>query len=238
MRETLIQGHIKIQEVWMAEGKSSARAGDILRIARERNIPVRFKKNAELTQILPDVAHQGIIGFAGRFAYSDFERMIEFSLRNEDQALLIAADHITDEGNLGALIRTGAFFGANGLIFPKKRSARVSANVLKRSSGAYVYLPIARVVNMVRALDHLKRKGFWIIGTSSESPASIYSFDWRRDLVLVFGSEQRGLSRSVRERCDMMVSIPSSGYLDSLNVGVAAGVVLSEIFRQRNLQGP
>jgi 23S rRNA (guanosine2251-2'-O)-methyltransferase len=106
--------------------------------------------------------------------------------------------------------------------------------VLKRSSGAYVYLPIARVVNLGSALDLLRKRGFWIVGAAGGSSESIYQFDWTRDLVLVLGNEQKGLSQAARKRCHQIVGIPSSGHGESLNVSVAAGVILSEIVRQRN----
>jgi 23S rRNA (guanosine2251-2'-O)-methyltransferase len=238
VQETLIKGQPRIQEIWIAEGKKSGRTTEILRIAREQDIPIRRKKGAELSGLLPNIAHQGIVAFAKEFAYADLDYLIKISSKNQGQALLIAADHITDEGNLGALIRTAAFFGAHGLIIPKDRSARVTPQVLKRSSGAYVYLPVARVVNMGRALDLLAKKGFWIIGTSAKSAESIHQFDWNRDLVLILGGEQRGLSRSVQKRCHQVVSIAALGNVESLNVGVAGGVILSEIARQRKtLQG-
>ncbi len=234
VRDNLIRGKIKIEELWIAEGKKSGRIREILRIASERNIPIHYKKATHLSNLFPDIAHQGIVALAEGFSYSDLDHIINSSLQDQDQALLIAADHITDEGNLGALIRTAVFFRAHGLIIPKNRSAKVTSKVIKRSSGACVYFPIARVVNIGRSLDLLERKGFWIVGTSSDSSESIYNFDWDRDLVLVLGNEQRGLSRSAQQRCHQVVSIPSFGHVDSLNVSVACGVILSEIMRQRN----
>ena len=145
----------------------------------------------------------------------------------------MAADHITDEGNLGALMRTAAFFGAHGLVLPKDRSAGLSVRVRKISSGGYAHLPVARVVNLARTLEILKKQGLWIIGAAEEAHETIYGFDWKRDLVIVVGSEDRGLSRSVRARCDHLVSVPSRGSVNSLNVSVAAGIIFSEIFRQR-----
>jgi 23S rRNA (guanosine2251-2'-O)-methyltransferase len=183
---------------------------------------------------MPDTSHQGILALAEKFVYTDLDHIISISLRDADKALLIALDHITDEGNLGSLIRTAEFFGAHGLIIPKDRSAGVTSNVLKRSSGACVYLPITRVVNMVRTLGLLEKKGFWIIGTSGKGTKSITRFDWNRDLVLILGNEQRGLSRSVLKYCHQVVNIPSWGNVESLNVAVAGGVILSEISRQRN----
>ena len=147
--------------------------------------------------------------------------------------MLLAADHITDEGNLGALIRTAASFGVQGLILPRDRSAQVSAKVLKRSSGAHLFLPIVQVVNLSRTLDELSQNGFWIIGAAGESSHSIYEFDWRRNLVLVLGSEDKGLKPSIRSHCHQLVGIPVQGFQGSLNVSVAGGIILSEIIRQR-----
>ena len=233
VRESLRMGRVRVEEIWVAKGRKSARTDEILRIAEKRGIPVRFKKSGEISAILPNISHQGIVALAELFAYSDFEKLTELALQKKDHALLIATDHITDEGNLGALIRAAAFFGAHGLILPKKRSAGISANVLKRSSGACMHLPISRIVNLGRALDRLRKKGYWVIGTSERGSESVYQFDWNRNLVLLLGNEQRGLSQSVRKRCDQIVKVPSFGNVDSLNVGVAGGVILSEICRQR-----
>jgi 23S rRNA (guanosine2251-2'-O)-methyltransferase len=174
------------------------------------------------------------VGLTDAFAYADLDRVMDRALKNRGgNGLLIAADHITDEGNLGALIRTAVFYGADGLVLPKDRSAAVSGKVLKRSSGTYVHLPVSRVVNLARALDLLARRGFWIVGAAGDGSESIYRFDWNRDLVLVLGNEMRGLGRSVRQRCHQVVRIPSPGLTVSLNVSVAGGVILSEIYRQR-----
>jgi 23S rRNA (guanosine2251-2'-O)-methyltransferase len=235
VRESLRNECVRIDEIWISEGRVSARTKEIIFIAGKRGIPVRSKKSEVISSILPNIAHQGIVALAEKYEYSVFEQLTELALKNKDDALLIAADHITDEGNLGALIRAAVFFGAHGLVLPKKRSAAVSVQVLKRSSGASVYLPVARVVNLSRAMDYLRKKGYWIIGASEKSAESIYQFDWRRDLVLILGNEQRGLSQSIRKRCDQIVKIPALGYVQSLNVGIAAGVILSEICRQRKL---
>lgn len=233
MLDTLIQGRVKIREIWIATGKKPSRIRDVLRIAKERDIPVSFKDVSDLSRLLPDVSHQGVVAVAEEFSYSDLNRVIEASLQKRERAILIVADHIADEGNLGALIRTAAFFGAHGLIIPGDRSARVSSRILKRSSGGYLHLPIARVVNIGRTLDLLKKKGLWIIGASGEAATSIYSFDWGRDLALVLGNENKGLSGPARKRCDEIVSIPSLGFVESLNVSVSGGIILSEIIRQR-----
>jgi 23S rRNA (guanosine2251-2'-O)-methyltransferase len=234
VKEVLLSGEIRVDELWVSAGKRSVRVREILHIAGEKRIPVQFKKESVLDDLMPGIAHQGIVALAEKYTYFDLDFIIDVSLRDSGYALIVAGDHITDEGNLGALIRTAVFFGAEGMILPKDRSASVTERVRKRSSGAYLHLPVARVVNMGRALDILDKKGFWIIGAAGESPESIYQFDWKRDLVLVLGSENRGLSRSIRERCHQLVGIPPKGYLGSLNISVAAGIILSEIVRQRS----
>lgn len=233
VRETLRHGQGLLEEIWIAEGKRSGRIEEIIQIAANQGIPFYLKKSSELSGMFPDMAHQGIVGVAKAFAYTDFHQIMQLSLQEDPSGLLLAADHITDEGNLGALIRTAAFFGAHGLIIPKDRSAQVTAAVLKRASGAHLRLPMARVTNLGRALDDLSEKGFWVIGAAGEADLTLYDFDWNRPLVLVLGSEQRGLSQSTRKRCHQLVRIPSPGNVESLNISVAGGVILSEICRQR-----
>ncbi len=234
VREALLDSHARIAELWISEGKDSARVKEIIDMADIKGVPVFYKRAYILDDIMPGTAHQGIAAIALEYSYLELDRLIDESLKTTGYSILIAADHVTDEGNLGAIIRTAVFFGVHGLILPKDRSASITHNVMKRSAGAHVHLPIARVVNLVRALDVLNKKGFWIIGTAGESTESIYNFDWKRDLVLVLGSEDRGLSPSVRNKCHQIVGIPAAGRLNALNVSVAAGVILSEIIRQQS----
>lgn len=234
VKETLLKNRTGIDQLWIKEGKISARAKEIVHLAEKKGIPLYFKKGSVLDDILPGIVHQGIAALSKEFNYSNLEHIIDIAMSSSGYAMLLAVDHITDEGNLGAIIRTAAFFQVQGLILPKKRSAGVTEKVRKRSSGAYIHLPVARVTNLGNELNVLNKKGFWIIGAAGESPDSIYHFDWRRDTVLVVGSEDRGLSRSIRGKCHQLVSIPPlSGMMESLNVSVASGVILSEIFRQR-----
>ncbi|MBN2126320.1 MAG: 23S rRNA (guanosine(2251)-2'-O)-methyltransferase RlmB [Deltaproteobacteria bacterium] len=233
VREALAAGRIPLREVWMDDRRAGSRKEEILGLAAEKGVPVRFRRSEELEGLLPGLRHQGVVAVAGDFAYTEMEALVRDSRHRRGDALLIAADHITDEGNLGALIRTAAFFGAQGLILPRDRSARITERVLKRSAGAFVYLPVARVVNLARTLEILKREGFWIVGAAGEGPETIYRFDWRRDVVLVLGREDRGLSPVIRRSCHQLVAIPSPGSVQSLNVSVAGGIVMAEILRQR-----
>jgi 23S rRNA (guanosine2251-2'-O)-methyltransferase len=233
IREALIRGRSRVRELWLAEGKKSQRTKELIGMAKERGIPVLFVRTVELEKRFPGLVHQGMVAISEPFSYSGVAEIVQRAELGHGTGLVLAADHITDEGNLGALIRAGAFFGAAGLIIPRDRSAQVSPRVIKRSSGAAGMLAVCRVVNLRRALDSLNDQGFWIIGTAGDSPQSIYAFDWKRNLVLVLGNEERGLSPSVRKGCHAVVSIPRFGSMESLNIAVAAGVILGEIRRQQ-----
>jgi 23S rRNA (guanosine2251-2'-O)-methyltransferase len=231
--EEAIKHGMGIREIWLAANRKGPRVEEISRIARERGIPVSRKKGLYLDQTLPGISHQGVVALAEPFTYTGLDGLIRISSLDSRPALIIAADHITDEGNLGAIIRTSAFFGAHGLIIPKDRSAGVTERVMKRSSGACLLLPVARVANLRNALERLSGQGFWIIGAAGEGSCSVYEFDWVRSLVLVLGREGQGLTQTVRKVCHEVVSIPPRGGLGSLNVAVAGGIILSEIIRQR-----
>ncbi len=237
VRESLVKTPEKIMEIWVGVRRKGARAEEIAELGAEKDVPVLFKDLREIEAVAPGAAHQGFVAFAESFSYTDLEDLVEKSRQAPGGALLIVADHITDEGNLGALIRTAAFFGVNGLILPKDRSAKITGRLVKRTSGAHASLPVAQVVNLGRTLDLLVERGFWIIGAAGEAQEAIYHFDWDRDVVLALGSESKGLSHSVRDRCHALVKIPGSGQVESLNVSVAGGVILSEILRQRGSKG-
>ena len=230
--EALSGGTVRVLEVWIAGEGSSERAKMVRELAGAGKVPVRLGAGEELDRRLPGVAHQGFAALVGAPAYRDLDDFLKGLQGRAGRRLMIAADHITDEGNLGALIRTAAFFGAEALILPRDRSAQLSERVAKRSAGASLSLPVCRVVNLARALDRMDREGFWIIGAAGEAGTEVYAFDWDRDTLLVVGREDRGLTPNIRSRCHELVAVPGSGRVESLNVAVAAGAILSEINRQ------
>lgn len=233
VKENLRKGE-GIVELFIAKGKKIERLREILDIATQKKIPIRFKDRLYLDKISSSSSHQGVIAILNTYNYLYFNDLIERAISNKSKGLLIAADHITDTGNLGSLIRTAEFFGVQGLILPKDRSASITDAVHKRSAGGSAYLPVTKVVNLARALKQLADENFWVVGAAGESSTNIYEFDWNRDLVLVMGNESKGLSRVVKDQCHHLVSIPRLGKLASLNVSVAAGIILSEIVRQRD----
>ena len=233
VRETLRKGDTVI-EILIAEQRKLNRIQEILDLAEKKGVPVTFKDKVYIDNIMPNLSHQGIVALLKSYRYFNLDELIKIAIESYGKGLLLVADHITDTGNLGALIRTAEFFGAHGLILPKDRSAFINDIVYKTSAGGSAHLPVTRVVNLSRAIDELAKNNVWIIGASGESNTNIYEFDWRRDVALVLGNEEKGLTRIVREKCDHTVSIPGFGRIDSLNVSVASGVIFSEIARQRN----
>jgi 23S rRNA (guanosine2251-2'-O)-methyltransferase len=222
-----------ILELWVARGKRSGKIKNIISLAQDHGIPVFEKERSVFDDILPDTTHQGITALIKGFEYTDINDLINSARSRKERNLFIAVDHITDEGNLGGILRTGAFFGVNGLILPRDRSAKITGAAIKRSSGGYAHVPVSLVVNLGRSIDQLNKEGFWIIGTSGKGGETIYDFDWKRDTLLILGNEQKGISPSILKRCHQVLKIPSNGNIDTLNVSVAAGVILSEIIRQR-----
>ena len=234
VRESIANNRSSIIEIWIARGRTSSRIREISDLALKYDIPIFEKDNSILDIVLPGTNHQGLAALIEGFEYTDINDLISSTRSTKGRNLLIAIDHITDEGNLGAILRTGAFFGVHGIILPKDRSAKISEGVMKRSSGGYAHVPVSLVVNLGRTIDRLNETGFWIIGTSGAGMKNIYEFDWRGDILLVIGNEEKGISPSILKRCHQTLKIPAGGNIDALNVSVAAGVVLSEISRQRN----
>ncbi|MGD9158669.1 MAG: 23S rRNA (guanosine(2251)-2'-O)-methyltransferase RlmB [Desulfobacteraceae bacterium] len=232
VKECIGNNRGSILELWMARGKTSARIKEIIGLAQKQRIPIFEKDSSVLDSVLPGTNHQGIAALIESFEYTDFNTLVNSSGKTKGRTLFIAVDHITDEGNLGAILRTAAFFGVHGIILPKDRSAKVSGGVIKMSSGGYAHVPVSLVVNLGRAIDTLNEAGFWIIGTSGTVKETIYEFDWRGNILLVLGNEEKGVSPSILKRCHQILKIPSNGSIDALNVSVATGIILSEITRQ------
>lgn len=188
-----------------------------------------------LDQIAKGANHQGVVAQVSPYAYWELSHLIDkaFSLCN--QPLLVVCDGITDPHNLGAIVRTAEAIGAQGLAIPQRRAVGITSTVMKVAAGALESFPVARVVNLARALEELKAAGFWIYGTADDATQPLHTVDFSDPTVLVVGSEGKGLSLLTQQHCDMLVSIPLPGKTPSLNVSVATGMALYEIHRQRSL---
>ena len=192
---------------------------------------VRFVSRAELDQMAGNNAHQGVVAVTSAKQYNDLDDLVE--AKRGQYSLLVVLDGVEDPHNLGAVIRTADASGADGVIIPERRAASVTALVAKASAGASEHLPVAKVTNIARTLEELKAKNIWTVGLDERGPQSYDSLDYNMDCAIVLGAEGKGIHQLVARKCDFLVSIPMLGKVPSLNVSVAAGVMLYEIVRQR-----
>ena len=204
----------------------------ILELAARKKIPVAFQEKRDIEKLVGHRSHQGIVGLCKTFVYADLDQIIANRHQDFRHHLILLLDGITDPHNLGALIRTAHCFGVNGVIIPVNRSASVNAAVVKVSAGAALYMPVARVINLVRTIDDLKEKGFWIYGAEAASGRNMNCTTYHGDVGLVMGSEGGGLRAIVRKKCDFLLSVPMIGKIDSLNVSVAAGIILNDVTKK------
>ncbi len=204
-----------------------------LRLAQERGIPILESARGELDRLTAGGVHQGLAASIPPYDYADPRDLIGPSAAGSP--LLVALDGVTDPRNLGAVIRAVAAFGGQGVIVPERRSVGVTAGTWKASAGAAARVPVAKAGNLTRALEDYRRSGYFVVGLDAEASVDLPEMDLAFEpLVLVIGSEGKGLSRLVRETCDQVVSIPMASGMESLNAGVAAGIALYEVTRRRS----
>ena len=215
----------------MAAGLSSAAIlTEIRRRAEEAAIPVKVVPRIEIDKLADGENHQGVIAITGRYRYAALESLLV------PDACVLFLDGVTDPHNLGSLIRTVECCGFHGVVVPAHRSAGVTPTVRRVSAGAAEVVHVARVPNLGRALDQAKEAGLWVLGLDGEAPEDIWSSELLEPPIgIVLGAEGRGISRTIRERCDALVRIPQAGRIGSLNVGVAGAVAMFEIARRRAL---
>ena len=204
----------------------------IKRLARTKDIPVKYVEKERLDQLSETGRHQGVIAYAAAYEYAQVEDLLEAAKQKGEPPFLILLDGIEDPHNLGAIIRTANLAGAHGVIIPKDRAAGLTATVARTSAGALNYTPVARVTNLAKTMKELKKQGLWFV-CADMGGTPMYDLDLKGPIGLVIGNEGEGVSRLVREACDFTASIPMKGNIDSLNASVAAGVLAYEIVRQR-----
>ncbi|MBV9928656.1 MAG: 23S rRNA (guanosine(2251)-2'-O)-methyltransferase RlmB [Acidobacteria bacterium] len=234
--EALRAGLRPIERLTVAEGAHESRLREILEIARYADIPVRRVARTELQRIAAGANHQGVVATIAAAHYAHAEDLLEqlaARVGTQDPPLAVVLDGVEDPRNLGAVIRTAECAGAHGVFVPERRASGLTETVAKAAAGALEYVPVARAANVVRLLEELKGRGVWTIGTAADANTSYTEWDWTQPCALLLGGEGEGLRRLVRERCDVLVGIPLRGRIESLNVSVAAGVVLYEAVRQR-----
>ena len=226
----------EIECILIAEGNDHPRLRQIQSEAAKKSIRCEPVPRQELDRVEPTVPHQGVIAVVGPISYTDLETVLENAKSNPEPTLLIMLDQIQDPRNLGAIIRTAEAVNADGLILPKDRAAGVTAAAHKTAAGSSEYIPIAQVTNLARTIETLKKRAIWVVGANQEAPTRYTEADFTAPTCLVLGNEADGLRRLIREKCDLLVRLPMFGHVPSLNVSVAAGVLLYEALRQRSRQ--
>ena len=221
-----------IDRVFILDGCKDGPIQTILKEARKREVLINFVKKERLDQLSETGKHQGVVAQAAAYEYAQVEDMLEAARAKGEDPFLFLLDGIEDPHNLGAIIRTANLAGAHGVIIPKRRAVGLTAVVAKTSAGALNYTPVARVTNLSAEIEELKKKGLWFVCAAMDGDV-MYRCNLKGPIGLVIGSEGDGVSRLVREKCDMTASIPMKGDIDSLNASVAAGVLAYEVGRQR-----
>ena len=223
-----------VDKLFVLDGCQDGPVKSILREAKKQDTIVKFVSKERLNQLSPEGKHQGVLAYIAAYHYGQVEEMLEAAREKKEPPFLFVLDGIEDPHNLGAIIRTAHQAGAHGVIIPKNRAVGLTAAVAKTSAGALNYIPVAKVTNLVKTMEDLKREGLWFVCAHMDGEV-MYRLNLTGPIGLVLGGEGKGVSRLVRETCDMTAAIPMKGKLDSLNASVAAGVLAYEIVRQRTM---
>lgn len=232
VREAL-RGNRKAFELFIQTGGTDQRIAKLATLAEEKGIAVRRRERTDLERLAGNPHHQGVVLKVAPFVYAELEEFLSNHKELKEGLFVLVLDGIQDPQNLGALIRSAACAGVQGVVIPKDRACGMTPVVEKASAGAVETVPIIQVTNLVQTLERLKQAGCWTFGLAGEANKDIYQADYRGNLALVVGSEGEGIRPLVRKHCDLVLAIPHYGGISSLNASVAGGIVLFEAARQR-----
>lgn len=222
-----------INKLWIASGDREGSVAEIAALAKERGIVVQYVERAKIEALAGGHRHQGVLAYVAPVPYAELEDILKAAEAKGEAPFLVLLDELEDPHNLGALLRTADATGVHGILIPKRRSVSLNATVAKTSAGAVEYVPVARIGNIVQTLKKLKEKGFWVAGADMDGEKAYYEADLTGPLVLVVGSEGKGMSRLTKEACDFIVRMPMVGRINSLNASVAGSILMYESMRQR-----
>jgi 23S rRNA (guanosine2251-2'-O)-methyltransferase len=235
VREALEAGRA-FDRIVIAKGRQDTRVEEIVQLARGRNISVRFEERDQLDRLADSKDHQGIVALVAARAAGTLDEILAVANAGTgrgEKGLIVLLDGVEDPHNLGAVIRTSLAAGAHGVVIPERRAAGLTDTVARASAGALAHLPVAKVTNLARTMEELKEAGYWLVGLDERGDKNYTDVDYTSPTGIVLGGEGEGLHELTRKRCDFVVSLPTTGPVKSLNVSVAAGVVLFEALRQR-----
>lgn len=222
-----------INKLWIASGDREGSVAEIAALAKERGIVVQYVERAKIEALAGGHRHQGVLAYVAPVPYAELEDILKAAEAKGEAPFLVLLDELEDPHNLGALLRTADATGVHGILIPKRRSVSLNATVAKTSAGAVEYVPVARIGNIAQTLKKLKEKGFWVAGADMDGEKAYYEADLTGLLVLVVGSEGKGMSRLTKEACDFIVRMPMVGRINSLNASVAGSILMYESMRQR-----
>lgn len=222
-----------MNKVWVAEGVKKAGIAELLQLAKESGIIVQFVPKNKVDQLTDGANHQGVAASVAAYRYAEVDELFERAAsRNEDPFFLIL-DELEDPHNLGSILRTADATGVHGVIIPKRRAVGLTAVVAKTSTGAIEHVPVARVGNLAQTVEDLKKRGVWIAGTDAKGSADYRRMDAKLPLAIIIGSEGKGMSRLLKDKCDFLYNMPMVGHVTSLNASVAAAILMYEVLRNR-----
>ncbi len=232
--ETLHAGR-RVKRILLADGqRETPPIAAIIQEAQRRHIPVEAVPRARLDQLSRGAVHQGCLAQVEERKYASVEDILAYAERLQQEPLLLILDAIQDVNNLGSLLRTAEAAGAHGAIIPLHRAAEINATVVKSAAGATEHLLIAQETNLSRTIEYLKKQQIWIVGLAGEAQTLYTKADLTGPLALVVGNEGKGISRLVREHCDLLIKLPMYGHINSLNAAVAGSIALYEALHQRD----
>jgi 23S rRNA (guanosine2251-2'-O)-methyltransferase len=235
--EALRAGKRQVESVTILQSARPDRLKPVLDLAREKGVPVQRVPRLDLDRSLGEARHQGVVARIAAAHYADADELLDAlaaRVGTPDPPLVLGLDGLEDPRNMGSIVRTAECAGVHGVFIAERRAVGLTGVVAKVAAGALEYVPVARVTNLVRLIEQLKERNIWVVGAAADAKQLHTEWDWTLPAAVFLGSEGHGLHRLVREHCDTLVRIPVVGKLDSLNVSVAAGVLLYEARRQRN----
>ncbi|MEZ5425784.1 MAG: 23S rRNA (guanosine(2251)-2'-O)-methyltransferase RlmB [Pyrinomonadaceae bacterium] len=231
--EALRAANRRVEKIFIGEGVKPGRISEMMRLIRQKGIAFQKNSRQELEEMVgPSANHQGIVALTSAAEYYPAEILLE-EVFSGSKPLILILDGVEDPRNLGAILRVAECSGVDGVFIPERRAVGLNETVVKSSAGASEYVKVAKVTNLNRLIDELKENNIWVIGASGEAEMNHTGWDWTQPTALVLGGEGSGLHRLTAEKCDALVKIPLKGRIESLNVSVAAGVILFEAVRQR-----
>lgn len=227
-----LRGQRSINKIMIQDGASGGSLGEIIGLAKSKNITVEFAKSDKLDKLAQGVRHQGVAALAAPIAFQTLDDVFAKAEQKGEDPFILLLDELQDPQNVGALIRTADAAGVHGVLMPRRRSCPLNAVVAKISAGAVEYVPIVQIGNIAQTIEELQQRGCWVVGADMDGD-DYYAANMTGPIVLVIGAEGKGLGRLVKQKCDNIISIPMNGGVNSLNASNAGAVLMYEVVRQR-----